>query len=89
MNGWKVIVHGVSRTPPKSTKFELQKHTCHSQELWSKVTRFIDLALCFHCYQLKTFPSLSESFSLVFLLLLTSLDFSLPDSLGIFNESCT
>ena len=84
MYGWKVIVHGVSRTPSKSTKFELQKHTCHSQQLWSEGTRFIGLAICFHFFLLKPFLLLFPSFSPV-LLLLTSLDFSLPDSLGTFE----
>ena len=84
MNGWKVIVHRVSRTPPKSTKFELQEHPCHSQDLWSKGTRFMGFGTLL---PLLSPQNLSFSFSKLFpvFLPLNSLDFSLPDSLGIFE----
>ena len=84
MYGWKVIVHGMSRTPPKSTKFEFQKHTCHSQQLWSEGTRFLGLPSASTSFSSKPFLLLFQSFSPVFLLL-TSLDFSLPDSSGTFE----
>ena len=75
INSQRDIVHKVSRTSQKSTKFELQKHTSHPQEMWSKDIRFIGFGLLLSL-QNRFFSFLL--FSLLFLFP-TSLDFSLSD----------